>query len=132
MDEERIQAHVQPAASSAQQHLLTFDLLPLLAFSEKGPQAQLISESESARLVLFALRAGQEINEHHSPSQLLVQALDGSLVFSAQGQSITLRAGMILQLAANIPHNVHATTDTLMLLTMTPSPAKAHQERDGR
>jgi quercetin dioxygenase-like cupin family protein len=104
------------------------DLREQMQFSDQGPQAHLLSDSPDARLVGFALRAGQEIKEHRSPSQLLVQVIDGSLVFTVAAQSLTLHAGMVLQVEAGAPHSLRATSDTLMLLVMTPSPARVHAE----
>lgn len=104
------------------------DLLDLLRYSDQGPQAQLLSESPSVRLVGFALRAGQEIKEHRSPSQLLVQVIDGNLTFTVSGQEFRLHAGAVLQVGAGILHHLHATADTRMLLVMTPSPASLHAE----
>lgn len=104
------------------------DLLEQLQFSEQGPQARLLADSQDARLVGFALRAGQEIKEHRSPSQLLVQVIDGNLTFTVAGQSFALCAGMVLQVGAGRLHHLRATSDTLMLLIMTPSPARIHAE----
>lgn len=114
-------SHESPAAR-------LINLREQVQFSDQGPQAHLLSESPEARLVGFALRAGQEIKEHRSPSQLLVQVIDGSLVFTVAEQSLTLRAGMVLQVDAGAPHSLRATSDTLMLLIMTPSPARVHAE----
>ena len=103
-----------------------FDLLAQLSFKDNGPRVQQLSESDDARLVGLALRAGQEIKEHRSPSRLTVQVIDGCLLFGAAGQEIRLRAGMVLQIDPGVPHHLRAETDTLLLLLMTPSPARVH------
>jgi quercetin dioxygenase-like cupin family protein len=95
-------------------------------FSERGPQVQILAESQSTRVLGLALRAGQEMREHQSASQLLVQVIGGNLVFSAAGQAYSLFPGMILQVDAHVPHHLHATTDTRVLLTMTPNPTSIH------
>lgn len=103
-------------------NLIVFDLRTLTHFREEEPYVQVLSDIGTARLVLFAFKAGQQLREHCTSSQILVQALRGRLTFTAAGQSIKLQAGMVLQLEANIPHAVIAKTDAVMLLTMTPSP----------
>lgn len=103
-----------------------------LQFSDQHPQARILFESQDARLVGFALRAGQEIKAHRSPSQLLVQVIEGSLVFTVADQPFSLRAGMVLQVNAGVPHRLRATVDTLMLLVMTPDPARARVESQDR
>ncbi len=112
-------SHEQPAA-------LLIDLLERLQFSDQGPQTQVLSEVPEARLVGFALRAGQEIREHRNPSRLLAQVIEGSLVFTVAEQPFPLRAGMVLQVDAGVAHSLRATADALMLLVMTPSPARVH------
>lgn len=115
-------------SASGQPDVLTFDLLDLLNFSDTGPQALLVTDSGDARLVLFAMRKGQQIPEHRSPSQLIVQVIDGCVAFTVAGRSVSLRAGKVLLVAAGLEHHLRAEEDALMLLTMTPSPAKIHQE----
>lgn len=105
-----------------------FDLREQLPFNDNGPHVQLLSENGDARLVGLALRAGQEIKEHHSPSRLTVQAVDGCLVFSVAGQDIHLRAAMVLQIEAGLSHHLRAETDARLLLLMTPSPTHLHTE----
>jgi quercetin dioxygenase-like cupin family protein len=112
-------SHERPAAS-------LIDLLERLQFREQGPQAQVLEDRPEVRLVGFALRAEQEITEHRSPSRLFVQVIDGSLVFTVADQSFALRAGLVLQVDAGVPHSLRATSDALMLLVMTPSPARIH------
>lgn len=104
------------------------NLFEQLQFSGQGPQVRLLLESQEARLVGFALRAGQEIKKHRSPSQVLVQVITGSLTFTVADQPFSLRTGMVLQVNAGIPHHLRATADTLMLLIMTPSPVRLHTE----
>lgn len=115
---------VEPPVEQPGPHLV--NLPELLEFSDHGPQARLLFDSQEARLVGFALRAGQEIPGHRSPSQLLVQVIQGNLIFTVADQPFALHPGMVLQVAPNIQHNLRATEDTLMLLTMTPSPAYVH------
>lgn len=100
------------------------DLREQLQFSDQHPQARVLCEGQDTRVVGFALRAGQEINAHRSPNQLLAQVIDGSLIFTVADQSFCLRAGMILQIAAGAVHSLRATADTLLLLVMTSDPAR--------
>lgn len=111
------------AIDSAQTGLRVLDLLKAAQWSEQGPRTRLLADSDSARLVLMTLRADQVVKEHRAPSQLLVQVLDGCVLFTAAGQTLRLQSGMICQLAAGIPHHLSAEKDSVLLLIMTPSPA---------
>jgi quercetin dioxygenase-like cupin family protein len=110
--------------------LIAFDLRTLAHFREERPDVQVLSDIGTARLVLFAFKAGQQLPEHHTSSQILVQALRGRVTVTAAGSSIQLRAGMVLQVEANVPHTVVAQTDAIMLLTLVPSPAAHSLERE--
>jgi quercetin dioxygenase-like cupin family protein len=105
-------------------NVIVFDLRSLAHFRDEGPSVQVLSDTGAARLVLFAFKAGQQLKEHRSSSQILVQVLRGRVTFRAGEQTIKLQAGMVLQVEANIPHTVLAQTNAVMLLTMTPSPAQ--------
>ncbi|HXX78615.1 MAG TPA: cupin domain-containing protein [Ktedonobacteraceae bacterium] len=111
-------------------NLIVFDLRTLTHFREDEPYVQVLSDIGGARLVLFAFKAGQQLREHSTPSQILVQALRGRLLFTAAGQGIKLQAGTVLQMEANIPHAVVAQTDAVMLLTIIPSPENRSLGRD--
>ena len=110
--------------------LIVFDLRTLTRFQEDHPYVQVLSDTGAARVVLFAFRAGQQLKEHSTSSQILVQALRGRMTFSTASNSVKLRAGMLLQLEAGIVHSVVAQTDAVMLLTLTPSPSRHSLEQD--
>ncbi len=101
---------------------ILFDLRTLAQFRNTGPNVQVLSDIDTARLVLFTFRAGQQLREHHTSSQLLVQVLRGRVSFSTPENTLRLQAGMVLQVESHVHHNVVALTDAVMLLTMTPSP----------
>lgn len=110
--------------------VVVFDLQALTQFRDEGPYVQVLSDIGAARLVVFAFKAGQQLKEHHTSSQIQVQALRGRVTFAAAGQSIELEPGMLIQLEASIPHSVTAHSDAAILVTMTPSPAYHSLERE--
>jgi quercetin dioxygenase-like cupin family protein len=111
-------------------NLIVFDVRKLARFREEGPSVQVLSDIGAARLVLFAFKAGQQLKEHTTSSQLLVQVLRGRITFTSAGNSIRLQAGMVLQVEAQVPHQVVALTQAVILVTMTPSPAYHSLERE--
>ena len=119
---ENAEAQVQTEQGEEPGSVILFDVRALTHFRAEGPNVQVLSDTGAARLVLFTFKAGQQLKEHHTSSQLLVQVLRGRITFSTPGNSAKLRAGMVLQLEAHVPHSVTASTDAVMLLTMTPSP----------
>lgn len=103
--------------------LIVFDLRKLAQFQEDKPYVQVLSDIGDARVVLFTFKAGQQLKEHSTTSQILVQVLRGRVTFSTAGNSVKLQAGMVLQLEENVSHSVLAQTDAIMMVTMTPSPS---------
>ena len=103
--------------------LIVFDLRKLSQFHEDKPFVQVLSDIGDARMVLFTFKAGQQLKEHRTTSQILVQVLRGRATFSTAANNVKLQAGMVLQLEENVPHSVLAQTDAIMLVTMTPSPS---------
>lgn len=110
--------------------VILFDLHTLAQFRDDGPQVQILSDIGTARLVLFAFKAGQQLKEHHTSSQLFVQVIRGQVTFGTPGSSATLQEGMVLQLEASVSHSVLADSDAVVLLTMTPSPVQHSLERE--
>ena len=127
---EEPEAQVQKEIQGESGNLIVFDLRTLSQFKEEGPYVQVLSDIGTARIVLFAFKAGQQLQEHSTSSQILVQALRGRITFTAAGSSVEAQAGMVLQLEANVPHSVVAKTDAVMLVTMTPSPSYHSLERE--
>ncbi|SRR5579875_181650 len=114
----------QEAIEETAGDVAVFDLRALTHFQDERPYVQVLSESDAARVLLFAFQAGQQLKEHRTTSQILVQALRGRITFISEGSSVELHAGMLLQLEADIPHSVVARTNAVMLLTMTPNPSR--------
>ncbi len=121
--EQESQLAVDVTAQLKPGSMIVFDLRSLTHFRDEGPSIQILSDTGAARMVLFTFKAGQQLKEHHCSSQILVQVLRGRITFSVGDQDVKLQAGMVLQVEANIPHMVLARTNSVMLLTMTPSPA---------
>lgn len=99
-----------------------FDLERLAEFKENAPGVRVIAQSGHARYILFTFRAGQGLREHSTSSQIAVQLLSGQLTFTARDESHELQPGHLLLLEANVPHTLHAQTDAILLLMLTPDP----------
>lgn len=117
-------------AKAEQGSAILFDLHTLAHFREKGLSTQILSDSGTARVVLFAFKAGQQLKEHQTTSQILVQVVRGDITFTTPSSSMKMQAGMLLQLEASIPHSIVAQTDAVVLVTMLPSPTYHSLEQE--
>ena len=105
--------------------LLVFDL-PLL--TEKIKQEDIwytsdrnaitLFKSENLSLVLIALRVGAEIDFRRSENIICLQLLGGKIELQATNETILLEQGHLLTLHENMPHNLLAIRETVLLLTV--------------
>ncbi len=100
-----------------------FDLKQLTRFDEAGPKATLLAETGAAQIVLLAMRVGQAVRDVETASQLMAQCLRGRAVLHIGAGTQALRAGLVALVEAQTRHSFVATTDCVLLLTLTPSPA---------
>lgn len=111
--------------------LVAFDLRALAHWRDDGPAVSILSDIGAARVVLFALKAGQQLKEHQTSSQILVHVLRGKITFTAgHNPPVEGHPSMLLQVEARVPHSVVARTNAVITVTMVPSPASHSLERE--
>jgi len=102
-----------------------FSLAEETQFAPNGIVSRTVLRTANCRVVLSGFSEEQDLTEHTSTQDALVQVLSGECEFSLEGRSRTLKAGDLLYMPPNLPHAVRATTRFSMLLTLTkPGPAK--------
>lgn len=109
------------------------DLLPkaepvtLADLVEVAPGAvvsRTLAKNDAGTVTLFAFDAGQELSEHSTPFDALVQVLDGRAELIIGGETVAARAGQLVVMPANVPHAVKAPERFKMLLIMLRTPVK--------
>lgn len=75
-------------------------------------------KSNTMRLVLIALRAGEEIDFCQSDNLISLQLLDGRSEFRAANKTIAVKEGNLLTLYENVEHSLIAISETIFLLTI--------------
>lgn len=88
------------------------DLNPLL-------QRQFVVGQE-IMLARVLLKKGCIVPEHSHPNEQLTYILDGALKFWIGGQEIVVRAGEVLCIPSNLPHQAEALEDTIDLDIFNP------------
>jgi len=69
-------------------------------------------------ITFFAFDAGQKLSEHTAPYDAVVQVIDGRAHLTIGGEDVTVAAGQIIIMPANVAHSVTAEQRFKMLLTM--------------
>jgi len=87
-------------------------------FAPNGIVSRTLLRTANVRAVLFGFAEGQELSEHTSTQQALIEILSGECEFSLAGRPHSLKAGDLLYLPPNLAHAVRATKQFSMLLTL--------------
>lgn len=107
-----------PAQTSAAVSSAHLGLLLDLPISPAATTSRVVVNNELLRVVHFAMDAGQELTEHASPRNVVVQLLDGTMDFSVDGTPYAMVAGDVLYLAPGARHALTATTACRFSLVM--------------
>ena len=89
-----------------------------IQYQENAVVSSQVLRAESGNVTLFAFDEGQELSEHTTPYDALLQILDGKAEITISGKSFPMQAGETIILPADEPHAVKATAQFKMLLTM--------------
>ena len=76
-----------------------------------------IFNNANGGVALVAFKAGQKLDEHLSPAELMITVLEGEMVFTMLDTPHTLRAGEFMLVGEGVPHSVLANADSKMMLT---------------
>lgn len=87
-------------------------------FAPNGIVSRTVLRTSNARVVLFGFAEGQELTEHTSTQNALIEILSGECEFSLAGKAQLLKSGDLVFMPPNIRHAVKATKQFSMLLTL--------------
>jgi quercetin dioxygenase-like cupin family protein/uncharacterized protein (DUF2249 family) len=94
-------------------------------YAPNGIVSRTLLRTANSRTVLFGFSEGQELTEHTSTQEAIIQILSGECEFSVTGQPHRMKSGDLLYMPANCAHAVKATKQFSMLLTLLkPGPAE--------
>ncbi len=93
-------------------------LAGLVEYAEGSVVSRTIVDKEQGTLTLFAFDERQGLSEHAAPFDAYVLVLDGEAKLTIGGKGVTVRAGEVVLMPANVPHAVRAERRFKMLLTM--------------
>lgn len=87
-------------------------------YSDGSVISKTIIKNPGGNITLFSFDEGQELSEHSSPHEALVQVLDGTVEISIGREPFIVNAGESIILPANIPHALKAVKRFKMMLIM--------------
>lgn len=95
-----------------------FKIAELADYQKNAVVSSQVLRTQKGNVTFFAFDEGQELSEHSTPHDALVQMLDGKANVSIGAEKFEIKTGQAIILPANIPHAVKAITSFKMLLTM--------------
>ncbi len=93
-------------------------LVDLVRVGEGAIVSRVLARTTGGNVTLFAFDQGQGLSEHTAPFDALVQVVDGRLDLTIGENPVSLGAGEVVRMPANVPHALHAPEPARMLLTM--------------
>ncbi len=97
-------------------------LTELVEYEEGRVVSRTFAQNPSLSLTLFAFDKGEGVSTHTAPGDAMVQVLDGEAAVNIDGKEMTVCAGQVVVMPANVPHAVTAVQRFKMLLTVVKKP----------
>ena len=77
---------------------------------------QNIFSTANGGVAILAFKAGQKLDPHVAPAEVMVYCLEGEVEFTILDKPHTLKTGEFLLLGENVEHQVTAKTDSKIML----------------
>ena len=90
-----------------------------LEFNENKPAIKAILETDFTKEIRILMRENQEMKEHQTPFPIVVELLEGEIIFGVEGQNYEVKKGDLLTLSGGVPHNLIAKQERVIRLTLS-------------
>ena len=89
-----------------------------VAYAKDSVISKTVLDKKAGTLTLFSFDKGQGLSEHTAPYDATVIVTDGVGTLVIDGKPLSVKAGEMVIMPANIPHSVRADESFKMLLVM--------------
>lgn len=105
-------------------HTSSGQVVSVLPLGDRLAQAttSAILKAGQLEVMRVVLRAGKSMREHHTPGEITVQCLEGTVEFKVGGETHLLRAGDLVHLPPRALHTLTAVEDASLLVTICLAP----------
>ena len=99
-------------------HVGSANLLAVLPVAKGAVVSKPLVNTDTCKVIVFAMDEGQSISEHHAPYVASVHVLDGRLDFTVAGERHELGPNDWLLMPFDARHDLTALAPTRFLLTL--------------
>ena len=96
----------------------TFKLVDLVELETGKVNSLTLSQTDGAKVTVFAIDAGEGMNSHAAPGDALITVLEGTGQITINGVPHVLGAGQSVAMPTGAPHSVLGVTPFKMLLVV--------------
>jgi quercetin dioxygenase-like cupin family protein len=90
-------------------------------------QPRILASAEDARTIVLRLPAGEELQEHEVHERARLVVIEGEVeVMTPAGATVSAAAGHLFEFDPGERHTVAATSDSRLLLILSPWPGDGH------
>jgi quercetin dioxygenase-like cupin family protein len=87
-------------------------------YARSGHMARTLTRASDQRTVLMVMKSGARIAEHQADGTASIQVLAGRVRFGLPSRTVEMTSGELLVLAPGLRHQVEASEDSTLLLTL--------------
>lgn len=91
----------------------------LAAQAISSRKAVTLFKDHGMSVVLVAMPAGNEVNDHSTPGGVTIHVLSGRIDIKLESETIDGYAGTLVVLGPNIAHSLHSREASVVLLTLS-------------
>ena len=92
------------------------ELAKQIQTAEDRPQFRNIFSNANGGAVLVGLKAGQKLDTHTAPAEVMVNVVEGEIEFTMIDRPHIIKAGEFLLMGADVAHSVIARADSKIML----------------
>ena len=91
-----------------------------------GHNSKTLVKQPDLRIVLIALKKGEQLEEHNVDARISIHTLSGHVRLQLHSQAVDLPVGHLLALDRGIRHDVEAVEESALLLTLSWPKSEEH------
>ena len=90
-----------------------------MEFDASRVKTKVLIETSFSKEIQILMHVGQVMKEHKTPFPILIHLLEGNIELGVQGKINLMKAGDIIALEGDIPHDLTAKEHSIIRLTLS-------------